>query len=115
MVGWRETREVWPALAVSGLSFAAMQFYWSNYQESGLVDIIAALFSLLAMVAFLKVWRPRTILENPAGPDGADATSPRIDADPAPLDLGGAQGMVAVPAGLGAHLRLGAAAGRRAT
>ena len=66
MVGWRETREVWPALAVSGLSFAGMQFYWSNYQESGLVDIIAALFSLLMMVAFLKVWRPRTILENPA-------------------------------------------------
>jgi lactate permease len=79
MVGWRETREVWPALAVSGLSFAGMQFYWSNYQESGLVDIIAALFSLLVMVAFLKVWRPRTILENPAGPDGDDAISPRID------------------------------------
>ena len=36
---------------VSGLSFAAMQFYWSNYQESGLVDVVAALFSLLVMVA----------------------------------------------------------------
>ena len=59
MVGWRETFEVWPALAVSGLSFAVTQFYWSNYQESGLVDIIAALVSLLAMVAFLKVWRPQ--------------------------------------------------------
>jgi len=62
MVGWRETLEVWPALAVSGLSFAGMQFYWSNFQESGLVDIIAAIFSLLVMVAFLKVWHPRTIL-----------------------------------------------------
>src|SRR5262249_15161714 len=30
MVGWRETREVWPALAVSGLSFGLMQYYWSN-------------------------------------------------------------------------------------
>ena len=79
MVGWRETREVWPALAVSGLSFAGMQFYWSNYQESGLVNIIAALFSLLVMVAFLKVWRPRTILENPAMPEGEDAISPPID------------------------------------
>ncbi len=37
-----------------------MQFYWSNYQESGLVDIIAALVSLLAMVAFLKIWHPKT-------------------------------------------------------
>jgi lactate permease len=62
MVGWKETREVWPALAVSGLSFAAMQFYWSNYQESGLVDIVAALFSLLVMVVFLKLWHPRRTL-----------------------------------------------------
>ncbi len=68
MVGWRETREVWPALVVSGLSFAGMQFYWSNYQESGLVDIVAALVSLLAMVGFLKIWRPKTILENPGTP-----------------------------------------------
>ncbi len=68
MVGWRETVEVWPALVVSGLSFAGVQFYWSNYQESGLVDIIAALFSLLTMVAFLKVWRPRTILETAVAP-----------------------------------------------
>ncbi len=64
MAGWRETFEVWPALAVSGLSFATVQFYWSNYQESGLVDIIAALVSLLAMVAFLKLWHPKTTLEN---------------------------------------------------
>src|SRR5688500_6701718 len=33
MVGWRETWQVWPALLVSGASFAAMQFYWSNFQE----------------------------------------------------------------------------------
>jgi lactate permease len=56
--------EVWPALAVSGLSFALMQFYWSNYQEAGLVDIVAALCSLLAMVAFLKVWRPKATLRH---------------------------------------------------
>src|SRR6186713_1513497 len=33
MVGWRETLQVWPALLVSGASFAAMQFYWSNFQD----------------------------------------------------------------------------------
>ncbi len=58
MVGWRQTFEVWPALIVSGLSFALVQFYWSNWQESGLVDIVAALVALLAMVVLLKVWRP---------------------------------------------------------
>jgi lactate permease len=77
MVGWRETLEVWPALAVSGLSFALTQFYWSNYQEAGLVDIVAALFSLLAMVAFLKIWHPKTNLrhhDEPAMP-GAPNTN----------------------------------------
>jgi lactate permease len=75
MVGWRQTREVWPALAVSGLSFALTQFYWSNYQESGLVDVVAALVSLLATAGFLAFWKPRTILNGPAG-SGTDAEAP---------------------------------------
>src|SRR5262249_38191401 len=74
MVGWRETLEVWPALAVSGLSFAIVQFYWSNFQDSGLVDIIAALVSLLTMVGFLRIWRPRTTLEVRGGPAQPAAT-----------------------------------------
>jgi len=73
MVGWRETFAVWPALVVSGLSFATAQFYWSNYQETGLVDVVAALVSLLAMVAFLKCWRPKTLLVHDPGASGAAA------------------------------------------
>jgi lactate permease len=56
--GLRGARQVWPAAVVAGLSFAGMQLYWSNFQASGLVDIVAALFSLVVMVAFLRVWRP---------------------------------------------------------
>src|SRR5687768_3550946 len=62
MVGWGETWQVWPALLVSGATFAGMQFYWSNYQEPGLVDIVAALFSLLAIVAFLRFWAPTEVM-----------------------------------------------------
>jgi lactate permease len=62
MVGWRETWQVWPALLVSGASFAAMQFYWSNFQEPGLVDVVAAIFSLLVTVAFLRAWQPATVI-----------------------------------------------------
>ena len=67
MVNWRETREVWPALAVSGLSFAGMQFFWSNFMDNSLVDVVAALFSLLVMVAFLKIWRPANLLRADGG------------------------------------------------
>jgi lactate permease len=62
MVGWRETFQVWPALLVSGLSFAGMQFYWSNYQDIGLVDVVAAVFSLLMTMLFLKFWKPRNVI-----------------------------------------------------
>jgi lactate permease len=80
MVGWRETLEVWPALVVSGLSFALTQFYWSNYQEAGLVDIVAALFSLLAMVVFLKIWHPRTNLRKDDEPAPVAGAREPVDA-----------------------------------
>ena len=113
-----ETCEVWPALAVSGLSFALLQFYWSNYQESGLVDIIAALVSLLAMVAFLKVWRPKTSLTIDEEPRPALGRRPEgdereaIPGDRPGTPRPGAQGLVSLPAGLGVHLRLGHAGDR---
>jgi lactate permease len=46
-----------------------MQFYWSNFQEPGLVDVVAAIFSLLVMVAFLKVWRPVEVMTVSGQPD----------------------------------------------
>ena len=88
MVGWRETLAVWPALAVSGLSFALAQFYWSNYQESGLVDVVAALVSLLAMVGFLKVWRPATIVAHD-GPGEAARNCDRPAIRSPPCSRGG--------------------------
>ncbi len=60
MVGWRETREVLPALAVAGLTFAAAQFAGGNWLSAGLVDMIAGGSSLIATAAFLLVWKPRT-------------------------------------------------------
>jgi lactate permease len=69
MVGWRKALEVLPALVVSGGAFATMQFYWSNYQQHdpGLVDIVAAIFSLLVMVAFLRFWKPGHLMEEGEG------------------------------------------------
>jgi lactate permease len=84
MVGWRETLQVWPALFVSGAAFAGMQFYWSNYQDVGLVDIVSAVFSLLAMVAFLKVWKPRVLMPTNGEPTIPPTTSGDHGAPPVP-------------------------------
>src|SRR5579863_796532 len=61
MVGWKETFEVLPAIAVVGISFASMQFFWSNHMDSNLVDITAGLFSLLCTIVFLLFWKPKKI------------------------------------------------------
>jgi lactate permease len=58
MAGGRGVIGVWPALAVAGGSFAAVQFLVANYIGPELVDVLGGLVSLLALVLLLKVWQP---------------------------------------------------------
>src|SRR6476661_9145388 len=61
MVSWQETFEVLPAILVVGISFALTQFFWSNYVDSSLVDIMGGVVSILAAIAFLRFWKPKKI------------------------------------------------------
>jgi lactate permease len=51
--------EIWPALLVAGACFAVPQFLISNLHGPWLVDIIAAVVSILGLIVFLLVWHPR--------------------------------------------------------
>ena len=62
MTGPRRALEVLPAILACGLSFAAMQFYVSNYIGPELTDILSSLTCIIVMVAVLKLWKPKTIL-----------------------------------------------------
>jgi lactate permease len=61
MSGWRGVRGVWPAILISGGSFAAVQFWVSNQYGPRLVDVAGGLVSLIALAVFLKLWRPARI------------------------------------------------------
>ncbi len=61
MSGFRKSMEVMPAILVSGLSFALIQWSASNYLSPMLPDIIAGLGSLLSLILLLKFWKPRSI------------------------------------------------------
>jgi lactate permease len=61
MVGWSETFEVLPAILVVGISFATTQFFWANFVDSNLVDIMGGVVSIIATVAFLHFWKPKRI------------------------------------------------------
>jgi lactate permease len=77
MVPWKETFEVLPAILVVGISFASMQFFWSNKMDSNLVDITSGLFSLLCTVVFLLFWKPKKIWRFAEDPDPAIAEAAR--------------------------------------
>jgi len=77
MVGWAETMEVMPAILVVGISFATTQFYWSNYRDSNLVDIIAGIVSLVVTAIFLRFWQPKKIWRCEDSHSGAPCPDPR--------------------------------------
>ncbi len=57
--GWRGMLGVWPAALTAGVSFAVPQFLVSNFHGPWLVDIVASLTSIGAVVALLKFWQPK--------------------------------------------------------
>jgi lactate permease len=59
--GRKAMLEIWPALLVTGLSFAIPQYLVSNFIGPELVDIIAALVSMACLVGFLRVWQPKKV------------------------------------------------------
>src|SRR3954453_17024121 len=64
--GWRGMVQVWPAILVTGVSFAVPQFLISNYINPWIVDIGASLISMACLILFLKVWHPAEIWTSPA-------------------------------------------------
>jgi lactate permease len=79
MVGWQETFEVLPAILVVGLSFALTQFFWSNYVDSNLVDIMGGVVSIVAVVTFLRFWKPKKIWRFDYDKDAAPLPPPTAE------------------------------------
>ena len=89
--GWRGMITIWPAILVTGVSFAIPQFVISNYINPWIVDIGASLISMGCLILFLKVWQPRELWLSPAlrGKDESAATmaAPKV-MDKTPLTDG---------------------------
>ncbi len=74
--GWKGMKDIWPAILVTGVSFAIPQFVISNYINPWIVDIGASLISMGCLILFLKVWQPKQLWLSPAlrGRDESAAT-----------------------------------------
>ena len=80
--GRKAMMEIWPAILVTGLSFAIPQYLVSNFIGPELVDIIAAIVSMVSLILFLRVWQPKTIWTSPNlkghETDGGEAKAPIV-------------------------------------
>ena len=85
--GWKGMKDIWPAILVTGVSFAIPQFVISNYINPWIVDIGASLISMGCLILFLRVWQPRQLWLSPAlrGNDESASTmtaAPAMDKTP---------------------------------
>ncbi len=60
--GFRAMVEVWPAILVAGGAFTAAQLAMAFWVGPTLVGIVAASSSIVALVAFLRIWKPKRVL-----------------------------------------------------
>ncbi|MEO5804742.1 MAG: L-lactate permease [Verrucomicrobiota bacterium] len=73
MAGFRATIQIWPAALTAGVAFAIPQFLVANYHGPWLVDIVASISSIVAVIALLKIWRPKTIWKFPQSAETSPA------------------------------------------
>ncbi|MDP3737728.1 MAG: L-lactate permease [Hyphomonadaceae bacterium] len=73
--GWRGMMQVWPAILVTGLSFAIPQYLISNFINPWIVDIGASVISMACLIGFLRVWRPKEIWTSPKLRQADDSVS----------------------------------------
>jgi lactate permease len=100
LAGWRKMRDILPAVLVTGISFAIVQFIVSNFIGPQLTDILAALVSMACLAVLLRFWRPAEIwlfshetATAPAGPRRVMGTAE----PPREADLPGQAAATAAP------------------
>ncbi|HEY2873476.1 MAG TPA: L-lactate permease [Reyranella sp.] len=64
--GFKGMKDIWPAILVTGVSFAVPQFLISNFINPWIVDVGASLISMACLIGFLKIWQPKELWLSPA-------------------------------------------------
>lgn len=69
VAGWKNVMGVAPAALVTGVSYAATNYYFSTYMGPELPAIMSSFVSMVCLGVFLKFWRPETIWRFPGDTD----------------------------------------------
>lgn len=60
--GFRRMLEVWPALLVAGGAYGTSLIFIATFHGPWLVDVLSASASIIALVLFFRIWKPRRVL-----------------------------------------------------
>ena len=61
MCGWKATKEVIPLCLIAGISYIIPNFFITRYMGPELPSLLSSLASLVAVIVFLRVWKPKKI------------------------------------------------------
>jgi lactate permease len=67
--GWKKAMEVLPAALVAGISYAITCFFVTHYIGVELPAILSSFVSIICLIVFLKVWKPKTVWRFADDPD----------------------------------------------
>ncbi|MBC9782909.1 lactate permease LctP family transporter [Heliobacterium chlorum] len=63
--GWKGMIEVWPAITVVSVTFTLGQWSAATFTGPMLADIVASMLSLVSLIVFLRVWKPKNVWRFP--------------------------------------------------
>ena len=61
MCGWKATREAIPVCLVAGIAYFVPNFFITRFMGPELPSLLSPLVSLVVVIVFLRVWKPKTI------------------------------------------------------
>ena len=79
--GWKGAKEIWPAILVTAVSYTVTMYFVAQYLGPSLPNILSSLASIVCLVLFLRVWKPKQIWRFPQ----ENAFVPRADQQPTRL------------------------------
>ena len=63
--GWKGATAIWPAILVTGASYALTMYLTAFYLGPTLPDVLSAIVSIICLVTFLRFWQPKEIWRFP--------------------------------------------------
>lgn len=64
--GFKGAKAIWPAILVTGASYAITMYLVASFLGPTLPDVLSSIVSIICLISFLKIWQPKDIWRFPS-------------------------------------------------